>query len=101
MREHCLALFYADEQTKLISYGQLSIRTSDRKTIRIIKLGHLFKAWKDSNAYRKFMMAANISAAHLSKQSTIRLVSQIFHALKLNKEVEKFELMKKSLNSDF
>lgn len=101
MREHCLALNFADEQTKLISYGQLIIRTADVKTIRLIKLGHLFKAWRDSNTYRKFLMAANVSAAHISKQATIRLVSQIFHALKVNKESEKFELMQRSLNSDF
>ncbi len=60
MREHCLALNFADEQTKLISYGQLVIRSADVKTKRLIKLGHLFKAWRDSIAYRKFLMSANV-----------------------------------------
>lgn len=32
-----------------------------------MKLAHLVKAWKDSIAYRRYMMAQNVLAQHLKK----------------------------------
>ena len=40
-----------------------------------MKLAHLWKAWKDSNIYHRYMMAQNVSASHLLKSSLSRLKS--------------------------
>jgi hypothetical protein len=56
VRLHVLKNQYAADQLLLITFHQLRAATTRSRRIRLQKLRHLWKAWKDSTAYRKYMM---------------------------------------------
>lgn len=50
-----------------IALNQLRFRSKVANMIRLNKLAHLLKAWRDSRAYRKLMMSNVIQVAHMRK----------------------------------
>lgn len=67
MRFHLLAKEFAAKQLLLITYTKFHKNTSARRGSRLMKLGHILKAWKDGVAYRKYMMGQNVSTSHLRR----------------------------------
>ena len=63
-----------------------------------MRLAHLLKAWKDSRAYSKFVMAANVTASHMRRNLDKRLMHACWQQLRLNKATEKFTFMQDHLN---
>jgi len=57
MRLHILAKESASKQLLLICFSKFHKHTAARKESRLMKLKHVLKAWRDSVAYRKYMMA--------------------------------------------
>jgi hypothetical protein len=57
VRTHILTVDYAEKQLAMIAYNQLKQQVMVKKRLRALKLSHLWKAWRDSNAYRRFMFA--------------------------------------------
>jgi len=81
----------------LITFNQLKYATSRHKRIRLTRLRHLFKAWKDSNAYRKYIMGQIVSAGNFNKTLKNKLLINCFDALRINKESEKYHLLNDKL----
>ncbi len=70
------------------------------KQLRLRRLSHLMKAWRDSTCYRKYMMAQNIQAGHLKKSVNLRLAAACFQAMRTHKEQEKHQLLLTNLVGD-
>ena len=60
IRHHILSTEFASDQQKLIIINTLRGRTTQLKQMRLRRLAHLLKAWRDSISYRKYMMAQNV-----------------------------------------
>jgi hypothetical protein len=58
-----------------------------------MRLAHYLKGWRDSQAYRRYTLAQNVSLTHLRRRIDLRTLSASFHALRINKEQEKMDLM--------
>ena len=94
VRMHILAHSFTQDQLKLITFAQLKYRCAQHKRVRLMKLRRLFQGWKYSNAYRKFMMAQVVNTSQLRRTLNTNLMEACFAALRLNKETEKYDLMK-------
>lgn len=97
---HVLAREFANDQITQIAFSQLKIATSEARRARLNKLRHLFKAWKDSNAYRKYMMGQHVAAMQMKRTCNENIVKSCFDALRQHKEIEKHILMKEALEGD-
>lgn len=93
MRLHLVAQSISHAQLKQIAFSQLKLATADRRRRRIQMLRTYYKAWKESNAYRKYLMDQNVSVMHFRNSCNTSLLKMVFDALRLNKENEKHDLM--------
>lgn len=67
---------------------------------RLNRLRTYVKAWKESNEYKKYMLAASMQVLGFKKDCNRSLLKQCFDALRQSKEEEKFMLMEEALESD-
>ena len=67
---------------------------------RLNRLRTFFKAWRESNEYKKFMLAANMTVLGFKKDCNHSLMKMCFDALRQSKEEEKFMLMSEALEGD-
>ena len=72
----------------------------DMRRKRLNRLRMYVKAWKESNQYKKFILAANMSVLGFKKDCNKSMLKTCFDALKHNKEEEKFMLMSEALEGD-
>lgn len=86
MRLHLLAKNFASKQLMLLAYSKFHKNTSARRDYRLSKLRHILKAWRDSVAYRKYMMAQNVAASHMRNHLNSKLLSSCFDQLRHHKE---------------
>jgi ribosomal protein S6 len=100
IRTHILSTEFASDQQKLIIINNLRCRTSQVKQMRLRRLAHLIKAWRDSSSYRKYMMAQNVQIGHLRRSLNLRLTASVFQALRNHKEHEKHVLLQQNLQGD-
>lgn len=71
-----------------------------QKQRRISKQRMIFKAWQDGLAYYRYMKQQKIQAARLNELSKVRLLAQVFWELRLQKEQEKYMMMKEKLSEN-
>ena len=86
MRLHVLKSEYASDQLLSITFHQLHAATTMKRRIRLQRLRHLWKGWKDSIAYRRYMMGQNVSTSSLLKNVNLNIKRTCFEALRLHKE---------------
>lgn len=72
----------------------------DMKRKRLNKLRMYVKAWKESNEYRKFMLASSMCVLGFKKECNSAMLKQCFDALRVSKEEEKLMLMTEALEGD-
>ena len=100
VRLHVLAATYAEDQLELISFAQMKDRVFETKRKRLNILRSYYKAWRESNQYRRYMIDQNVSVMHFRKQCNTNLVKACFDALRHQKEVEKHLLMVSALEDE-
>ena len=62
-----------------------------------MQLAHVLKAWRDSRAYSKFVMGADVAASHMRRNLDKRLMQACWQQLRLHKASEKFAYMQDHL----
>lgn len=82
IRDHVLSTSYTHTALLRIAFNQLKCKVALKKRIRLMRLSHLLKAWKDSQASRRQMMAQNVSLSHMRRHLKFRLMSACFHAIR-------------------
>lgn len=100
VRLHVLARTFAENQLKRITLNEMKFVLFDMRRKRLNRLRTYVKAWKESNQYRKFMLAANMTVLGFKKDCNKSMLKTCFDALKHNKEEEKFILMSEALEGD-
>lgn len=69
MRLHVLAQEFAHNQLKRITFNEMRYVLFDLKRKRLNRLRTFWKAWKESNQYKKFMLAANMAVLGFKKEN--------------------------------
>mmetsp|Transcript_23761 Transcript_23761/g.29558 ORF Transcript_23761/g.29558 Transcript_23761/m.29558 type:complete len:417 (+) Transcript_23761:1050-2300(+) len=100
MRLHVLAREFAETQVKRITFSEMKFVLFDMRRKRLNRLRTYVKAWKESNQYRKFMLAANMSVLGFKKECNQSMLKICFDALRTSKEEEKLMLMTEALEGD-
>ena len=72
----------------------------DMRRKRLNRLRTYVKAWKESNQYRKFILAANMTVLGFKKECNQSMLKMCFDALRVSKEEEKLMLMSEALEGD-
>lgn len=67
-RLHVLSREFAQTQLKRITFNEMRFVLFDMRRKRLNRLRTYVKAWKESNQYRKFMLAANMSVLGFKKE---------------------------------
>jgi len=66
-----------------------------------MRLRHLFKGWQDSNQYRRYIMGADVAAAHILRAAKRRLLQACYDQLKFWKQCEQYDYMRESLAGNY
>lgn len=56
MRLHILARTFAENQLKRVALARFKFTTTQLKRIRLMKLRSYYKAWREHNQYKRFML---------------------------------------------
>ena len=99
-RLHVLAREFAESQLKRITFAEMRFVLFDMRRKRLNKLRIYVKAWKESNQYKKFMLAANMSVLGFKNECNQAMMKMCFDALRTSKEEEKLMLMSEALEGD-
>ena len=100
VRLHVLAKTFAETQLKRICFSEMQFVLFDMRHKRHNRLRSYVKAWKESNQYNKFILAANMSVLGFKRDCNRSLLKLCFDALRQSKEEEKFVLMSEALEAD-
>ena len=100
MRLQVLAREFAESQLMRITFAEMKFVLFDMRRKRLNRLRTYLKAWKESNQYRKFMLAANMTVLGFKKECNSSMLKMCFDALRQSKEDEKFMLMSEALEGD-
>lgn len=65
---HVLAREFAESQLKRICFAEMRFVLFDMRRKRMNRMRTFLKAWKESNQYRRFMLAANMSVLGFKKE---------------------------------
>jgi len=100
VRLHVLAKTFAENQLKLVTLAQLKVQLHESKRKRLNILRSYYKAWQESNTYRRYMIDQNVSVLMFRRQCNTSLLKLCFDALRHDKESEKHMLMEQALDSE-
>jgi len=87
-------------QLKRINFNEMRFVLFEMRRKRLNRLRTYVKAWKESNQYNKFMMAANMTVLGFKKDCNRSLLKMCFDAMRNSKEEEKLILMQECLEGD-
>ena len=82
MRLQVLAREFAESQLMRITFAEMKFVLFDMRRKRLNRLRTYLKAWKESNQYRKFMLAANMTVLGFKKECNSSLLKMCFDALR-------------------
>ena len=82
VRLQVLAREFAESQLMRITFAEMKFVLFDMRRKRLNRLRTYLKAWKESNQYRKFMLAANMTVLGFKKECNSSLLKMCFDALR-------------------
>ena len=82
MRLHVLARTFAETQLKRVTFNEMRYVLFDMKRKRLNRLRTFFKAWRESNQYKKFMLGAQMTVLAFKKDCNRSLLKSCFDALR-------------------
>lgn len=100
VRYHILARTFAENQLKRLTFCTLRYNLKEMKRKRLNRLRMYYKAWRESNEYKRFMMQASIAALGFKKDCNKSMLKMCFDAMRISKEEEKFVMMTEALEND-
>ena len=77
-----LAKTFAENQLARITFNEMKFILFDMRRKRLNRLRTYWKAWRESNQYKKFMLASNMMVLGFKKDCNKSMLKVCFDALK-------------------